>query len=137
MLGRLYPNLYHWDSHSPSCPLWVIHPSPFQPQRPAMFWTQRKLHLCLAFQCLEPCLHSSYNSHKLIFPVAFSSIKKNLLCELHKVSYSQPLLSPDPNSLPFRNVLISKLSQNIIAFPCSAQQALALAFSRDISLQLQ
>lgn len=75
-----------------------------------------------------PTTHT--NSSFLLFPPPL----RKICCELHKVSYSQPLLSPDPNSLPFRNVLISNLSQNIIVFPCSAQHALAFAFSRDISL---
>ena len=42
---------------------------------------------------------NGFNLDKLIIAIAFSSIKKNFLRELHGIFYSQESLSPDPKLL--------------------------------------
>lgn len=114
-------------------------PSPISLPAPAAYYDfdSKETPYCLASKHLEPGLRSPYNLHKLIFSTAFfSSIKKILLYELHKVSYSQQLHPSDPNFLPFRNVLISNPPKNIIALSRSAQHVLVLALHRDSSGQL-
>ena len=61
-----------------------------------MSWTQGKPPI-LSFP--YGSLPKWINLDKLIIAIAFSSIKKNFLRELHGIFYSQESLSPDPKLL--------------------------------------